>query len=68
MVIFIKKVSESQLVKAGTTLGVDEIFLAMKESKNHKKVNVMKAVLGKKHIKFKKPLIQWEQQYQKLKL
>jgi hypothetical protein len=54
MVIFIKKVSESQLVKAGTTLGVDEIFLAMKESKNHKKVNVMKAVLGKKHIKFKK--------------
>lgn len=65
---FIKKISESQLVNAGTTLGIDEMFLAMGETKIHKNVEVTKAIFGKKDIKFKRPLIQWEQQYQKLNL
>ncbi len=68
--IFIKPVSEKKLVNAGTTLGIDEMFLAMNMNNGHhpKKLNLIKAAVGTKDIKFKKPLVQWEQQYQKLNL
>lgn len=67
-IIYIPVKKTSDIVKAGTTLGIDEMFIAMNETKAQKNEQPIKAVLGRKHIRFKKPLIQWEQTYTKLNL
>jgi hypothetical protein len=64
----IKLVSDTKLVNAGTTLGIDEMFFTINMDKKKKKLNLLAASVGMKDIKFKRPLIQWKQQYQKLNL
>lgn len=59
-----KRESSKQIAMAGNTLGVDELLFVNAISKNPKDIHPMKAVFGKKHIKFKTPPIQWEQKYQ----
>ena len=63
-----KPESLKQIAFAGNTLGIDELLLVSAISKNPKKVHPIKAIFGKKHIKFKRPPIQWEQKYQKVNI
>jgi len=65
-VVFIHPVSENKIVNAGTTLGIDEMFLAMNMAQHPEKYNLIKAAVGMKDIKFRQPLIEWEQQYNKI--
>ena len=66
--LFIKPESLKQIAVAGNTLGIDELLFVNAISKNPKKIYPIKAIFGKKHIKFKHPPIQWEQKYQKVKI
>jgi hypothetical protein len=58
--------SKGKLINAETTLGMDDSAFALRFKNNPKAVPI-KAIFGKKHIKFKKPLLQWEQNIQKIK-
>lgn len=62
----IKPISNRKLINAQTTLGNDDSALVLRFRNNPKAVPI-KAIFGKKHIKFKRPILQWEQTYQKLK-
>ena len=53
-------------MNAETILGNDDGALVLR-FKNNPKAIPIKAIFGKKHIKFKKPILQWEQTYKKIK-
>lgn len=62
----IKPISNRKLIAAETSLGNDDGSMVLRFRNNPKAIPI-KAIFGKKHIKFKKPILQWEQNYQKLK-
>lgn len=64
---FIKTLNKKQIINAETTLGNDDGAFIMR-IKNNPKAKPIKAIFGKKHIKFKRPILQWEQKYTKIKL
>jgi hypothetical protein len=57
-----------QIAVAGNILGVDELLMLQAMSHSPKKIQPMKAIFGKKHIKFKHPPLKWETKYQKVKI
>ena len=63
---FIRPITKRQLILAETTLGNDDGAFMLR-IKNNPKAVPSKAIFNKKHIKFKRPILQWEQTYQKIK-
>lgn len=64
---FIKPESNSKIINANSTLGNDDGAFAMR-FKNNPKAKPIKAIFGKKHIKFKHPILQWEPNYPKVNI
>lgn len=64
---FINPETNKQVINAETTLGNDDGAFVMR-FKNNPKAKPIKAILGKKHIKFKHPIIEWEQKYTKINI
>ena len=64
---FIKPESNKKIINAQSTLGNDDGAFVMR-FRNNPKADPTKAIFGKKHIKFKHPILQWEQKYSKIDL
>lgn len=62
--ITVPKETKEKLISSETTMGNDDGAFVMR-FRNNPKAKPIKAIFGKKHIKFKTPPVQWEQKYPK---